>query len=175
MAVIGHLVHFYIYDLSEIMGWECPDNGLFGGCDDLPQYWGEPPDDPKYAWPTGWKGYPFIVKVDDNLAGFALIRQMGNEAIYEIGEFFILRKYRNKGIGRHVACRIFDAFAGKWRVAKMLGNTPAQAFWRRVIEEYTNGDYKESIGFDEPHGFELSVLHFGNDTCNHANNLTEHL
>lgn len=169
MAIISHLVHFYIYDLSEIMGWDCPDTGLFGGCDDLPQYWGELPDDPKYAWPSSWKGYPFIIKVGKKLAGFALVRQLDTGAVYEIGEFFILRKYRNKGIGRYVACSIFDAFPGKWRAAQMVGNTPAQAFWRRVINKYTNGNSKESIGFDEAHGIELNVICFNNATCRHQN------
>ncbi|MCE5323613.1 GNAT family N-acetyltransferase [bacterium] len=162
--VIRNLVHFYIYDLSEVMGWDCPENGLFGGCDDLPQYWAKMPDDPKYAWPSGWKGYPFIIKVDDKIAGFALARKLGAEAVYEMGDFFILRKYRSKGVGKYVACSIFDAFAGKWRVAQMVGNTPAQAFWSRVIDGYTNGNHQECNDFDEIHGVELSVIYF-NSVC----------
>ncbi len=37
--VVQNLVRFYIYELSGIMDWECPEDGLFGGCDELPEYW----------------------------------------------------------------------------------------------------------------------------------------
>lgn len=37
--IVQNLVRFYIYDMSETMGWLCPEDGLYGGCDDLPEYW----------------------------------------------------------------------------------------------------------------------------------------
>ncbi len=162
IQVIRNLIVLYIYDLSEIMGWDCPDNGLFGGCDELPQYWGQPPDNSNYAWPKNWKGYPFLIRVDGKLAGFALVRQLGSERSYDIGEFFILRKYRNRGIGRYVAYSLFDRFPGSWQVAQMVGNTPAQAFWRNVIGDYTSGDYADSEGIDDVHGMKLTIQSFSN-------------
>jgi hypothetical protein len=38
VGVIANLVPFYIYDLSEHMGWRCPESGMFAGEDELPQY-----------------------------------------------------------------------------------------------------------------------------------------
>ena len=32
---------------------------------------------------------------------------------------------------------------GRWEVGQMPRNTPAQAFWRRVIGEYTGGRFVE--------------------------------
>lgn len=164
LPVIQNLITLYIYDLSEIMGWACPEHGLFGGCDELPQYWGMEPSRPEYRLPEGWQGHPFLARVDGELAGFVLVRQAGEDAHpkLEIGDFFILRKFRGKGVGRRVAHAVFDRFRGDWDVAEMVGNAPAQAFWRKVISEYTNGGFTESSGSDELHGMELVVQSFAN-------------
>lgn len=53
--IVQNLVRFYIYDLSGIMGWDCPESGLFGGCDELPEYWQtqNPLTDPNDRWEAG--------------------------------------------------------------------------------------------------------------------------
>lgn len=159
MPVIENLIRFYIYDMSEHMGWDCPESGLFGGCDELPQYWGKTCD-PEYTWPEGWCGYPYIVRVDSKLAGFSLVRETGENS-YDIGQFFILRKFRDKGVGKYVARRVFDSFKGEWEVAQMPENTPARAFWTRIIAEYTGGNYEESVVPDPLFpGMELTAQHF---------------
>ncbi len=147
-STVENLVRFYIYELSGIMGWDCPENGLFGGCDELPEYWRtqNPLTDANERWPEGDQGYPFLVRANSRLAGFALIHQFGNnpEVDYDVGQFFILRKYQRKGVGRFVAHHIFDKFCGNWEVLQMGDNKPAQKFWRKVISEYTSGDYEDS-------------------------------
>lgn len=156
-AIIRNLTHFYIYDLAVVMGWDCPKSGLFDGNDDLPEYWDKRPDDPAYAWPEGWRGYPYLIRVDGKLAGFALVKETG-EGSFEMGEFLVLRTYGGKGIGRYVAHQLFAKFPGRWKVAEMVGNAPAQAFWRKVIGEYTNGNYEQSTS--NAHGFALTVQRF---------------
>ena len=164
--VIENLIAFYIYDLSEYMGWKCPESGRFGGQDNLSQYWGKMPDDPQYAWPEGTRGYPFVVRVDKQLAGFALVKQIGHgsPSSYEMGGFFILRKYRRQGVGKHVARHLFDTFPGDWTIGEMRGNTPAIAFWTSAISEYTGGKYRNSQGRDHSHGFEMVYQHFNNES-----------
>lgn len=61
-----------------------------------------------------------------------------------MAEFFILQKYRRHGPGRQLARRIFDMFPGAWSVSQEEGNPPAQAFWRRIISDYTDGDFHEA-------------------------------
>ena len=162
LPVVRNLVRFYIYDLSEIMGWDCPEDGLFGGCDDLPQYWGREPDDPEYKWPPGQVGYAFVVRVDGRLGGFALVRRLGERPApsYDMGDFFILRRYRRRGVGKRVAHGLFDRFPGKWLVRQMKANHPARAFWRKVIAEYTAGDYSESAEHCERRDMKLVVQRF---------------
>jgi predicted acetyltransferase len=162
-AVIRNLFPLYIHDLSEFMAWDVPDDGLFAASDLLVQYWGRKPRDPRFRWGEGLRGFPFIVRVDGKLAGFVLIREMGKAPdLYDVGEFFILRKFRGKGVGKGVAHRVFDMFRGDWQVRELLENTPAQAFWRRIIGEYTGGDYVETTEVFPPFPHEMIVQRFSN-------------
>ena len=127
--ILQNLMELYLYDFSEIDHAEVNAHGRFG-YGHLDHYWTE-------------KGrYPFLVHVDRHLAGFVLVRV--REDLTEcIAEFFVMRKYRNKGVGQEVARRIFDRFPGKWEVEVMAKNTEAQAFWRKVLAVYTNGNFRE--------------------------------
>ncbi len=62
---------------------------------------------------------------------------------YEMGEFFIMQKFGRRGVGTAVAQSLFDRFPGPWLIHQMWNNYKAQAFWRRVVNAYTNGHYEE--------------------------------
>jgi ribosomal-protein-alanine N-acetyltransferase len=145
IPIIDNLARFYVYDLSEYMGWSCPENGLFG-CDD----WG--------FW-SNQRNHFFVVRVDGELAGFAVIEELGEDrdADYDVAQFFVLRKFRRKGVGRYVAHTLFDRFRGSWTVRELVDNPPAQKFWRKVISEYTSGSYEESSVSTRDHGWEPMV------------------
>lgn len=123
--VLGHLLQLCLHDYSEFNGKEVNDHGLF----DYPYldyYWIEP------------GRYPFLVWVEGTLAGFVLVRQLEQdmaEPLWQMAEFFILRKYRRRGIGREVAHRVFDRFEDRWQVIPQEGNLPAQAFWEHVLHD----------------------------------------
>lgn len=175
--VAQNLVRFYVYDMSKSMGWPCPEDGLYGGCDDLPEYWW-PSSTPEQLekinqqlaisipynlhfdrWPFGYRGHPFMVRVDDELAGFALIKQMDTNH-FDMGEFFIVHKFRRKGVGTSVAHYLFEQFPGSWHVRQMMAHKPAQMFWRRVISDYTGGEYRESKQLIKEYGIEMLVQQF---------------
>ena len=163
LTVVQNLIRFYIYDMSEFMEWDCPENGLFGGVDDLPEYWGRKPENPHDSWTDGWKGIPYLVRVDDALAGFALIRwldQPDQEHLYDIGEFFILRKYRGKDVGKWVAHTLFAKYQGRWQVRQLSQNKPAQHFWRSVISQYNKGIYQEIREYDSQYKYDMVVQRF---------------
>ena len=127
-AVIQNLVPYYIYDMSEFMGWDCNSDGRWDGCDDISDYWQKPDH------------HPFVIKVDQSVAGFAMIRRFPAEIDrYEMGEFFIARKFKRRGIGRLSSFWLFNAFPGKWVVRVLGENTGAWLFWDRVIRAYTSG------------------------------------
>ncbi|MBN2209860.1 MAG: GNAT family N-acetyltransferase [Sedimentisphaerales bacterium] len=160
--VIANLVPYYIYDLSEQMGWRCPESGQFGGEDDLPQYWGKPTDDPQYTWGEGTEGYPFIIRAEGELGGFALVKKFGGTARphFEIGAFFVLRKFRRRHVGEHIAKRLFSMFRGEWTVGSMAGNTPANRFWAAVISDYSRNQFQTTTGKDESGRFDMIFHHF---------------
>jgi predicted acetyltransferase len=160
-AIVRNLFALYIYDLSEHMGWDVPETGLFGSDEFLAQYWGRKPNDARLHWSEGLRGFPFLIKADGMLAGFALIREIEKDPpTFDVGEFFILRKYRGRGVGKGVAHRLFDLFPGNWQVRELPENTPAQDFWRRTIDEYTSGDYVETTEVFPPFPYEMIVQRF---------------
>ncbi len=130
--LIRRMMELYLHDFSEFEGSDLNEHGVFG-YGDLDYFWFEA----THA--------AYIVRVDQQLGGFVLI---DNEVVIEdnersLTEFFVLRKYRRKGVGRAVAQRVFDELPGKWEVRVIAANTPAQGFWRRVISDYTGGRFDE--------------------------------
>jgi predicted acetyltransferase len=131
-TLLQRLMELYQYDFSEFDGADLDAHASYGYAY-LDHYWVE-------------EGrHPFLVRVDGKLAGFVLVSDHallpGNER--SITEFFIMRKYRRRGIGKHVSYWIFDFFPGKWEIQEIAPNLPAQRFWRSVITAYTNGQYSE--------------------------------
>lgn len=140
-GVLDNLAELYQHDFTEFdNGDDVGDDGRFG-FDKLPLYWIEP------------ERHPFLVRVDGKYAGFALVREVshfgGDARTADMTEFFVMRKYRRKGVASQVARATFDMFPGPWEVRVLHTNTPAQAFWRRVVGEYTSGAYVEREVNDE--------------------------
>lgn len=131
--IIKHLVLYYVYDMSEYMKWNCNHEGKWDGCDDLPDYW----EKADHA--------PYLIRVDGNIAGFALVRPFPEEpGRNEIAEFFVARKFKNQGVGRQSAFQLFDAYPGQWLVRVLAGNEGALRFWGKIVPEYTSGDFEVS-------------------------------
>ncbi|AHF07392.1 GNAT family N-acetyltransferase [Desulfitobacterium metallireducens] len=133
-SVLRNLLELYIYDFTEFIPDDVDCHGLYG-YKYLDQYW------------TEEGRHPFFIYIDGNIAGFVLVRRYYvsdlNDYIYSIAEFFVMKKYRKQGVGREVAFRIFNMFSGVWEVAEVEENRPAQAFWRKVIHAFTQGDFEE--------------------------------
>lgn len=131
--IIDNLSQFYLYEFSQYMPSLCLDEsrGFYDGLPDLDAYW----DDPNRE--------PFVVRVEGELAGFVLVKKGVAGAPHEIGEFFVTQKFNRKGVGTSVAQRIFDMFPGPWLIHQMWNNYKAQAFWRQVVNAYTDGHYEE--------------------------------
>ncbi len=141
--IVCNLARFYLYDMAEHARWPFPADGLFDAEDQFANYWGRPGS--KFVWPPAWRGFAFLIRVEGHLAGFALVkRERETPPFFDMGEFFVARQYRRLGIGRRAATEMFDRFPGNWEVRQMPTNKPAQMFWRRIIADYTGGDFAES-------------------------------
>ena len=60
-------------------------------------------------------------------------------------EDFVINKYRRTGAGTFMANSIFEKYKGKWEVRTLRKNERAQSFWRKVINEDTNGKFTEQF------------------------------
>ena len=158
-AVVSNLFQFYAYDMSEFMAFDVAAEGVYPLPQSLWNYWGGAAGTGEHHWPAGWRGHPFLVRADDNLAGFALVRQL-SESAFDMGEFFILRKYRRSGLGAHVARAMFDRFAGAWEVRELVPNLAAQAFWRKIISDYTAGKFEDGSKYFEAYYNEFVFQRF---------------
>jgi predicted acetyltransferase len=140
LPVLRHLLGLYVYDFSEFMGLDVEEDGAFR-LPDLTPYWREP-----------WR-HPFLIRADGKLAGFALVhersRLTGADGIRDMAEFFVMRKYRRQGVGEQAARALFGRFPGRWEVRERPGNFNAVAFWRRVIDRHTGGQFREVIWADD--------------------------
>jgi predicted acetyltransferase len=163
-AVVSNLFELYAYDLSEFMGFDVGHKGRYGLPQSLWNYWGGAAGTGELKWPADWRGFPFLVRADDKLAGFALIRQL-SEAHLDMGEFFILRKHRRTGLGAHVARDMFDRFPGTWEVRELPPNLPAQSFWRKIISDYTDGKFEEGRKFFDAYRGEFVFQRFKSRTA----------
>lgn len=146
-VVCENLLQLYMYDFSEFAGGVVGGDGRFHYHDDFGERWGKP-----------WF-HPLLLAVYDEEprdrvtawrpAGFAFVANLSNfhepaaSDQWLMDDFFVMRKYRRTGVGTMLARWCFDAFHGRWEVAEMVQNTKAQAFWRRVIGDYTGGRYEE--------------------------------
>lgn len=130
--LIEQMMQLYRYDMSEFDRSDLDHFGRFS-YDYLDSYW------------TDDSRMPLIIGISGQLAGFVLVNQHSytGDDRYSIAEFFIMRKYRRKGIGRSFARSVFDQFGHLWEVRQTKENTAAQSFWRKVIDEYTGGNCKD--------------------------------
>ena len=127
-SILANLLELYAHDFSEFHPVALGPDGRFG-YQDLPLYWQEP------------GRFPFLVKVDGQLAGFVLVKRgpqfTSSAIVWDIVEFFVARGYRRRGIGSEIAHQVWRRFPGPWQVRVMESNTTALHFWQRAITSFT--------------------------------------
>ena len=125
--ILANLLELYIHDFTDFLDVELRDNGRFG-YDPLPLYWLEP------------NRHPFLVRTRGKLAGFVLLKQgsemSGDSAVWDMVEFFILRRYRRQKLGLQIAHQVWTRFPGPWEVRVMQVNQGALRFWDQAISTF---------------------------------------
>jgi predicted acetyltransferase len=116
-TVIRRLLQLYHYDFSEFDGSDVNPHGEY-----LHRYLDE-------YW-TDSDRKAFLFRAEGALAGLALV--FTGEP-HDIAEFFVMRKYRRRGVGERAAAFLFGQFPGRWTVRPQLTNPAATAFWRKAI------------------------------------------
>jgi predicted acetyltransferase len=136
-SVIRNLTELYLHDFSELEDMDVNEHGLFDYYE-LDLFWADV------------RRHPFLARCDGKIAGFALVQQgfldertgAEDDALVDMIDFFVLRKYRRRGVGRAMATTCFTAVPGRWQVRADTYNPVAISFWRSTIDGFTGGAYE---------------------------------
>lgn len=131
--VLYRLLQYSLFEESLTDFNEMNDNALF-------EYkWFD-----KYFEENNREAYFIKEKITNKLLGFVMINQYIKTFSngHSIAEFMIIHKYRRKGLGKKVAFMCFNKHKGNWEVSPSFGNKTAYLFWKNIIEDYTNNNYK---------------------------------
>jgi predicted acetyltransferase len=125
--ILADLLELYARDFSEFHEVEFGADGRFV-YKHLPLYWSHE------------SRYPFLVWVDQEPAGFALVKRgseiSGDATVWDVAEFFILRRHRRCGVGIAAAHDVWRQFPGRWEVRVMESNQGACQFWERAAAKF---------------------------------------
>jgi predicted acetyltransferase len=129
---LQRMLELYQYELSDIWDQDLDAAGEYGYA--LDRYW------------NASGNYPYVALIDGRYAGFALVddRVKLSGGQYWMDQFFVLKKYRGRGVGRALAADVIRRHPGAWQIGQMADNHSAQAFWRKTIGGLTEGNFKES-------------------------------
>ncbi len=150
--ILANLLELYAHDFSEFHDIGLAEDGRFG-YPPLASYWLEP------------NRYPFLIRVDGwKTGGIGLSAERGaaissHATMWDVAEFFVVRRYRGHGTGTYVAHQIWRRFPGSWEVRVMESNRSAYQFWKRAIAEFVgetnrlhsiekNADYWRVFAFE---------------------------
>jgi predicted acetyltransferase len=149
LPLMHRLARLYRYDLSEFADWPVPAGGdyVYQGLEDY--------------WLDGYE--PLLIFVESQPAGFVILAQgeKADAADYECVEFFVMRKFRGQGVGKHVALQLFNQYRGQWVIKQLVANKPAIAFWNKTVSGYTNNIFDSSVKLDQEFG-EIYLICFDN-------------
>jgi predicted acetyltransferase len=119
-ATIVNLIQLYLYDMTDEGVWPIGDDGRY-----------------EYGLLDRFWRYPYLVRIDGALAGLALVIDecplTGERPCWFMAEFFVMRGYRRRGVGREVIADLLRRHAGKWHVAVMTSHPRAEAFWAEAL------------------------------------------
>jgi predicted acetyltransferase len=133
-ALIQGLSQFYIYDFSELepagsTEFEFDGRGRFLPLPYLDDHWSRD------------GSFPLLIQFDERPVGFALINTVshrGGTVERNMGEFFVARKHRRRGIAMEAVRQALSQYPGRWEVAVAERNLAAKAFWPRAIAAAPN-------------------------------------
>ncbi len=114
--VIEKLIQLYLYDMTGDLPFPIGEDGLFE-YDYLDRFW----------------RHPYLIRSGGELAGFALVIDKcpvtDQRPCFFMAEFFVLKAYRRRGVGRQAVEAIISSHRGRWHIGVIEKNTGAAEFW----------------------------------------------
>jgi predicted acetyltransferase len=116
--VLANLIEKYEYEFSQYNNKDVNKFGLYGY-----QY-------VDYYW-TEKNRFAYFIEVDGMLAGFVMVNDYpeidDRKTDFVISEFFVMHKYRRKGIGKKAFFMVADLHRGSWQLKRHPKNIRAKS------------------------------------------------
>ena len=128
--VVDRLWQLYGHDLSQSRGSLPNALGLFKTAH-LEHFRANPDEYPGFL--IFYRGAP---------AGFAFVTG-ASRTLRTIGEFFVVRAVRRRGVGEYVARTLIERYPGPWEIAFQDNNPGAPEFWKRVVASIVGDAWRE--------------------------------
>ena len=109
-SLISLLMKPYLIELGQSTDYEY-----------LPCYWREPES-----------RFPYLIKMADQTAGFALVRR---EHTVEMAEFYVTPQYRRNRTGQSAVAQLLERHPGDWTISIDASNNTGQAFWSNTLSQ----------------------------------------
>lgn len=137
--VLDRLFQLYAHDWSEHLPLPLRDDGRFSVS-------------VSEEWWTARDRWPFFLRDEGALVGFALVsrgsRVGGPSTVMDLGEFFVVRGARRRGVGAAAVRALFARFPGAWEVRVRRSNGPARAFWTRVLGAAVRSELRDGVEWE---------------------------
>lgn len=121
--VIANLIQLYLYDMTEFMPFPVGADGRF-----------------EYGFLERFWRYPYLIMSGDEIAGFALVIDecplTGTSPCWFMAEFFVMRAYRQRGVGREAVRLALSRHPGQWHLGVPHANRAALAFWSKALKAH---------------------------------------
>jgi len=124
LSRIENMMQFYNYELSEWYPIEFDTTGRYHVSS-------------KTAYWANQRTQPFVIRVNAHLAGFAVVDDelVHPQSTYNLGYFFVARRYRHQGIGAAMLSALLRRCPGRWEVYHLAGNEAAGGFWPAALKK----------------------------------------
>lgn len=86
--------------------------------------------------------YPFYFKIDNKIAGIAMIRIL-NDNKFEIAEFYVCKNFRGNGNAIWFADELLKLFDGNFEFSTKLANIRAVKFWNKFSARYNHKNFND--------------------------------
>ena len=119
-VVIARLLQLYLYEFTAYLAFAVGSDGLY-----------------EYRYfESCWRKHPYLIYSGDEIAGFALVIDScpitGASPCFFMAEFFVMKAYRQRGVGSDICNEIFSIHRGKWHIGVIEANEQAMAFWKTI-------------------------------------------
>jgi predicted acetyltransferase len=86
----------------------------------------------------------YLATLGDSPIGFAFV-MYPNGPVRHMGDFFVVRSTRRRGVGYRLAVDTIRRYPGPWEIAFQAENAGAPDFWRRVVSDCVGDAWREEL------------------------------